>query len=283
MKFTPFHLTLIILLTAIPTTVVFATHLDSKALSIEGSGFAINDDAIKSSEISIILLSQKGTISSSNLSVEEGIFTLNDSPYSLAKTTGSILRDGKYIRVNGVLVDSEKEIGTLNLFGKLIHESKNGLVYSFTGKIVLDKISYKTVYTSKISILTSSPKPSEVIEKSIETKILKGASNKDTVYYFSDTRTNIIPGTTITIINEDSVSHILLSGKESGDRHIPFISDGRINTGEIPAGASKKITFDEMGFYRIYDPDYPWINKIFYVFPSSDSQIIRQGNNQIGN
>ena len=118
----------------------------------------------------------------------------------------------------------------------------------------------------------------------MESKILKGASNKGSIKYFSETRANITPGTTVTFTNEDIVSHTLLSGKENtGDRYIPFTADGRINTGEIPPNSSVKITFDEMGFYRIYDPEYPWINKTFYVFPSSDSQVIRQGNNQQGN
>jgi hypothetical protein len=29
-----------------------------------------------------------------------------------------------------------------------------------------------------------------------------------------------------------------------------------------------------MGFYRLYDPTYPWMKIIAYVFPNSDSDII---------
>jgi len=30
-----------------------------------------------------------------------------------------------------------------------------------------------------------------------------------------------------------------------------------------------------MGFYRLYDPDYPWMKIIAYVFPESDTLIIK--------
>lgn len=285
MKLSSSLLVLIVFLAALPITSVFAIHLDNKGLTIENTGFAITDTTIKTSQISITAISQKGTISSTNLSIEDGFVTLNDSLYSISKATGSLLHDGKYIRINGILSDTQ-EIGTVSLFGKLIHESNEGLVYSVTGKIVSEKISYKVVYTSKISSISTTSKTSSetTIKTNEEVKILKGASNKGNIKYLSDTRSSVTPDTTITFINEDVTSHTLLSGRENyGDRYNPFTADGRINTGEIPAGSSKQVTFDKTGFYRIFDPDYPWINKIYYVFPASESQVIRQGSNQQGN
>ena len=35
------------------------------------------------------------------------------------------------------------------------------------------------------------------------------------------------------------------------------------------------ITFDDAGFYRLYDPNYPWMKIVAYVFPSSDNLILR--------
>ncbi len=102
--------------------------------------------------------------------------------------------------------------------------------------------------------------------------------------YFSDDRISVEPGTTITIVNNDVVSHNILSGKENyNDRHNPFTSDGRISTGELTPGESTTITFDDAGFYRLYDPDYPWMKIVAYVFPDVDSLIIRQGDNPLGN
>ena len=100
--------------------------------------------------------------------------------------------------------------------------------------------------------------------------------------YFSQDRISIEPGTTITIVNDDTVPHSVLSGTEKNDRHIPFIPDDRISTGDIAPGESVEITFDDMGFYRLYDPDYVWMKIVAYVFPSSDNLVLGEGQN-LGN
>ncbi len=89
-------------------------------------------------------------------------------------------------------------------------------------------------------------------------------------------------GITITIVNDDKVSHSIISGKENRDRYIPFTPDGRISTGDIAPGESVNITFDDMGFYRLYDPDYEWMKIVAYVFPSSDNLVFDDGEN-LGN
>lgn len=53
----------------------------------------------------------------------------------------------------------------------------------------------------------------------------------------------------------------------------------RISTGPIEPGESVTITFEDAGFYRLYDPDYPWMKIVAYVFPNSDSLILGQSNN----
>lgn len=111
--------------------------------------------------------------------------------------------------------------------------------------------------------------------------------------YFSQDRIEGPPGSTITIVNDDLVSHSVLSGKENyGSRHDKYTSDlqacldesliagcdkaQRVDTGDIAPGASTTITFDDAGFYRLYDPDYEWMQITAYVFPtSSDSTIIK--------
>jgi plastocyanin len=104
--------------------------------------------------------------------------------------------------------------------------------------------------------------------------------------YFSQDRLTIEPGTTITIVNDDVASHSVVSGKENyrsrntNDFTSTFTPDGRIVTESIPPGGSITITFDEMGFYRLYDPDYPWMKIIAYVFPEvPGSQIIKDYGN----
>ena len=81
-------------------------------------------------------------------------------------------------------------------------------------------------------------------------------------------------------MTNDVVSHSIISGKENyGDRHDPFTADGRISTGEIMSGKTVNITFEDAGFYRLYDPDYPWMRIVAYVFPDSDKLVLGQGEN----
>ena len=50
-----------------------------------------------------------------------------------------------------------------------------------------------------------------------------------------------------------------------------FTKDDRIITGEISPGESVSIFIDEVGSYRIIDPDYPWMEISVYSFPDSES------------
>ena len=107
--------------------------------------------------------------------------------------------------------------------------------------------------------------------------------------FFSEDRISIEPGTTISIVNDDIVSHSIISGKENyGDRYNPFTPDieylgvQRISTGPIEPGESVTITFDDAGFYRLYDPDYPWMKIVAYVFPNTDQTVFGEGQN-LGN
>jgi plastocyanin len=128
--------------------------------------------------------------------------------------------------------------------------------------------------------------------------------------YFAPERVSIEPGTSITFVNGDDVAHRVVSGTglDSSNRvhegmiicetpaeklpegfsHVPtscsFTFDGRINSGTIEPGESWIGSFDEAGFYRIIDPDYPWMSIVVYSFPESDSEVIRRvGANQVGN
>ncbi len=104
--------------------------------------------------------------------------------------------------------------------------------------------------------------------------------------YFSEDRLHLEPGDTITIVNDDVADHSVVSGKENyrsrntNDFTSTFTPDERIVTESIPPGGSITVTFDEMGFYRLYDPDYPWMKIIAYVFPEvPGSQIIKDYGN----
>lgn len=311
-----------------------ASHFTNSAFLTEGSGFAISDDFIKFSEIDFGIVSKSLADSKINFSIDDGFVSLDTKEYDATGLSGSFLRDGKFLRIIGKAEASDGNQIDVRFFGRLVEDSKQGSIYSFSGQLVQSNIEYKIIYTLKISEFIQD-KQTLTIEKSPQHKtiiIQKGASNQsfgenyieaierysqgikagETVVsqYFSDDRISIEPGTTISFTNEDNVSHRIVSGSGGGTHSdmiagkicsevrkdlpkgfsfIPagsagkdcgFTFDGRINTGEIPPGKSVSVTFEEAGFYRLINPDYPWMRIDGYVFPESVSQIIRQGQNQ---
>jgi len=286
---------------------VFAEVSENSAYLLEGSGFAVTEELIRLSEIDIGLSSHQQSGSSIDFLIEDGFITLDNEDFVISELEGKFLREGRYIRINGNIESSGGFDTTISFFGRLVEESKDAAIYGFTGRITTSDSSYKIIYTSKLSQLT---KVFETTETNIEEEMLAihifpGSSNQGVassyiesgetrnprlssdplrLSYFSQDRITIEPGTTITFVNDDDVSHSFLSGKENyGDRHNPFTPDGRISTVEILPGESISITFDEMGFYRLYDPTYPWMKIITYAFPDVDNLILGTTKNQQGN
>ncbi|WP_225971305.1 hypothetical protein [Candidatus Nitrosomarinus catalina] len=130
--------------------------------------------------------------------------------------------------------------------------------------------------------------------------IVDDAYLEDNTQYIDNTLFSSSPGSTITVINNDVVSHMLVSGSANSNRNsninyddflvcefdpnddqsvsnqddnnaCDFNKDNRIITEIIPPGASASFTLNELGTYRIIDPDYPWIEFVIYSFQNSDS------------
>jgi len=284
----------------------FAIISPNSAFTLEGSGYAVTKDMIKTSEIDLALSTQKQTGSSVKSSIEDGFITLADKNFLVTKLEVTTLHEGKYIRINGNVESDIGDKASIKFFGRLIEESKNASIYGFTGKITTDDKDYKIIYTAKLSELSKIkiiPTESKTDEK-ITIHIAKGSSTQGVgtyidlagarqqatetqsptdslrFRYFSQDRISIEPGTTITIVNDDTVSHSILSGSKNNDRYVQYTADDRISTGEILPGKSINITLDEAGFYRLYDPDYQWMEIIAYVFPNIENNVILgQGKN----
>ena len=273
----------------------FAEVNENSAYLLEGSGFAVTEELIRLSEIDIGLSSHQQSGSSIDFLIEDGFITLDNEDFVISELEGKFLREGRYIRINGNIESGGGFDTTISFFGRLVEESKNASIYGFTGRITTLDDSYKIIYTSKLSQLTKVIETTETeMEDEMQTiRILPGSSNQGVADsyiesgefgYFSEDRITIEPGTSITFVNDDDVSHSIVSGKENyGDRHNPFTLDGRISTSEISPGESINITFDEMGFYRLYDPTYPWMEIVAYSFPDVDSLILGTTKNQQGN
>jgi len=266
----------------------FAIITPYSAFTLEGSGYAVTENMIKISNVDLTLSTQQLSGSSVRSTVEEGLITLDAENFLATDLKTTILRQGQYIRIDGIAENPSGDQATIKFFGRLIEESKNASIYGFTGRIAVDDDNYKIIYTSKLSELTKInviPTDSKTTDKKTTIHILKGSSTQgvgSTIGAFSNTgefrnfsldRISIKPGATITIVNDDIVTHSIQSGKDTGDRYNRFVSDGRISTGNILPNQSVNITFDNAGFYRLYDPNYQWMDIIAYVFPNVDDSV----------
>jgi plastocyanin/citrate lyase gamma subunit len=279
----------------------FAIISPNSAFTLEGSGYAVTENTIKTSEIDLALSTQKQTGSSVKSTIENGIITLDDKNFLVTKLDATTLREGQYIRINGIIEDDASDKASIKFFGKLVEESKNAAIYGFTGKITVDNTDYKIIYTAKLTELSKinvTPTESKTNAKltihiqkgsstqglgtyidlgTLKQKAIETQSSSDALRfrYFSQDRISVAPGTTITIVNDDVVSHNIISGTENyNDRHNQFTPDGKISTGEILPGKSVNITFDKAGFYRLYDPNYQWMKIVAYAFPNVEGNVV---------
>jgi len=267
----------------------FAEISENQLFLLEGSGFAVTEESIKISEIDLSLLSQQQHGSTIDFLTIDGFITLDDDEFLISNLEGKFLREGRFIRISGDIESTNGSDASISFFGRLVEESKDASVYGFTGRITTSDDTFKIIYTTKLSTLsgivsTSSEESNDLTIHIVEGSSFKGGSssyvgnlgghflNRN---YFSQDTISIEPGSTITIINDDTVSHSIISGSQNYDDHNnPFTPDGRISTGELTPGGSTSITFGDAGFYRLYDPDYTWMRIIAYVFEPVDDESI---------
>ncbi len=259
----------------------FAEISENQPFLLEGSGFAVTEEIIRISEIDLALSSQNQRGSTINFLTEDGFIILDDKEFVISNLQGKFLREGKYIRLNGAIESPSGFDASISLFGRLVDESKDASVYGFTGRITTSDNTYKVIYTTKLSSLSKiSQITTESKEQNLTIHIFKGASAQGVdntipgntaagnLRFFSIDRLSVHPGTVINIVNDDITNHSIISGKENyGDRYVPFTPDGRISTGPIAPGESTTITFDGLGIYKLYDPDYDYMKIEVASFP----------------
>jgi len=304
----------------------------NNAFILEGTGFAITEESIKTTEIDFAMSTGNQIGSTISILIEDGFITLDDEDFIGFNLEASGLREGRFIRISGTAEDSFGGEISMRLFGRLIENSVEGSIYSFTGRLTHENESHKIIYTTKLSGLSSislSTPTSSTTEESSELviHILRGSSTQgvalnyiqagelrtelialaggDAVlrlgYFFPD-RISIDPGTSVTFVNDDNVAHRIVSGQglgtnsraslgafvlcetpseelQEGVTHsstgCSFTIDGRIDTGTLQPGESRTVSFDDAGFYRMINPDYPWMNLVAYSFPDTGSEVIR--------
>jgi plastocyanin len=277
--------------------------VSNQAFLIEGSGFAVTDKSIKTSQIDLLMSSGNQIGSNTRIVIEDGFVTMDEIDFTVTDITGSILREGRFIRLVGTAENTIGSEVTISLFGKLIQNTDEGSIYSFSGKITQGSESNKIIYTTKISTLgggiPTSPIPStsstETKDGEIIIHIAEGAADPYGFDYtaqdyiqqktlYTPNRVSTIPGTTLTFVNDDTVSHNISSGKRDTNSRggggttgiSPYIPDGKINSGDIMPGKSWSVTIDDIGFIALFDKDYPYMTMDVVVFPDIDSDILRR-------
>jgi len=289
----------------------------NNAFVMEGSGFAITDEFIQNSQIDLLFTTGDQVGSSIKLLVEDGFVSLNDEDFTITELTGSVLREGRFVRLSGNLESSVGDEASFSVFGKLIQNSDEGSVYSFTGRITERGIPNKIIYTSKISEVSSlipdrlidetARITGEVKENEIVIRILKGAyqpslfgsyregvggqeyyqqnTQRASVGYFFPERLTITPGITLTFFNDDDVSHKIVSARrDTNSRGIGNPTpDGKIVSEEILPGGSWSYTNERIGFIFLMDPNYPWMSMDITSFSELNPDIIGSQKNRIQN
>ena len=278
----------------------------NQSLVLEGTGYLATERTIKASDLDIILETGARSGSRTGMDIENGTVTIDGGDYVITDSQALSLREGKYIRISATAEspDGGDEI-TVSTLGRLIQSSQSASVYTFTGRIVDGATTYKIIYIGQLS---GASEPAAADEAAMIVRIREGASNSafTSTYigrtfdqragYFSVDRLTVTPGTSVAFVNDDVVPHTLVSGTglsaagrtgsggfalcesqeaaQSGSSYTKnncdFTLDGRLDSGEIAPGESWTATFEEIGFYRLIDPDYPWMRLVAYTFPEPD-------------
>lgn len=241
---------------------------------LQGNGFVITKDSIDDSELDLQFSTNKLVNNKIKLNLKDGIISISNDDY-IASTgwTGTTLSDGRFLRLSGNVENSNGDKISTSLFGRLVDDSDDGIVYSFTGRLKTDNESMKLVYIIKIVgspvVHIEEEKPTQ--EKTIQINILSGSSNPGNIKYYSLDTITIIPGTTVVWKNEDSVSHTILSGIASFSPGKPFKPDNKINSGDIAPGQTFNATINETGITRFFDSKYFWMDGVIITLPETKS------------
>jgi len=258
-----------------------------KAFTLEGNGYVASGDSIFPTSVDLqFTIMKKGA--TTEFTLQNGSVDVNGKELDISNFSGTLLKNGQFFRIASKATDPNGKEYSLKLLGTLIETTQTNSIYSLTGTLVdSTSKSAKLIYTTKISEFVATIKPTDNKKKDMTVRILKGSSNPEQQTYvgqisvfafkfFSEDRISLGTGGTLTFVNEDTVSHSLKSGiAQTISGRKAFIPDGKFSSGDIQPGKSWSATFQEPGFYRIFDEKYYWMDMT--VFVSKDSSSITLG------
>jgi plastocyanin len=119
-------------------------------------------------------------------------------------------------------------------------------------------VSSSTISTTKITPVQISIAPGSSLKQGTAKQ---QQYNQYNTYYDPET-IQIVPGTPIIWINNDSIEHTILSGVSTLKNENPFTPDGKIVSSKIAPGQSFTAIINDTGIIRFYDPQYTWMNGV---------------------
>ena len=253
----------------------------NKSYMFSSDGFAIINDKISTStsDFSFSIIKTKDK---SDLNLQSGKVSINEKNWILSDLKGTFIQSGKLFKFNAKATDPQGKSAIVDATAKLLDDTASDAIYSISGTFTEGPQTTKLVYISKLSKINS--KPNINIQKSQTIKILLGAGNPHLETYktqpndfkfnfLSQDRITILPGSSVTFVNEDNVPHSLASGIDNTRRHnASFIPDGKIVSGDILPGQSWTVTYNEKGFFRLFDTKYKHIDVTIFVYDTSKIQ-----------
>jgi len=244
---------------------------DSKYL-LQATGFVVGTQTIQNSEIDLQF--STGTLNSgtTQITLENGLVSISGNSYLNSGTwTTTLLRNGQFMVVTGDAQDLSGNTVHVNIFGRLVQTSQEGLVYYFTGKITGTTEPFQVAYSAKITSTISSttqttPTQTPTSQNQgniIQVSIVSGSSSPYNQNYFSPSSISATPGTTIIWTNNDSVPHQIESGvisTSTTNAKASLTPDGQINSPVIAPGQTFQYTVNNVGTITFYDPSYLWMS-----------------------
>jgi len=120
-----------------------------------------------------LTFSPEDTARTANMNIKEGFLIFQDREYDLANISGSLLRDGKYLRILGAAQDNQGNEISIRIFGRIVGASADGFVYQLTGKLDQGNERFSFHYVTK-STLSAEPlseiimKEKEIVSETVE-------------------------------------------------------------------------------------------------------------------
>jgi len=143
----------------------YAQFVTSETYFLTGNGFTITENELDGSTIGLTF-SPEDTARTANMNIKEGFLIFQDREYDLDSISGSLLRDGKYLRILGAAHDNQGNEISIRIFGRIVGMSADGFVYQLTGKIDQGNERFSFHFVTK-SALSAEPL-SEIIMKEKE-------------------------------------------------------------------------------------------------------------------